>query len=86
MLRRAEAVGVVDTEDCVFVGVFADPAILVLEGTAALIWDAALGADRADVAARVAEAVGQDVETVAPDVDAFLTRMIDQGALIDSPE
>lgn len=53
---------------------------VVLEGTGATIWLLAVdGVD--DVAAAVADAVGECRETVADDVEAYLVKLVEIGLL-----
>lgn len=53
---------------------------VVLEGTGATIWLLAVdGAD--DVAAAVADAVGERRETIADDVEAYLVKLVEIGLL-----
>jgi hypothetical protein len=58
---------------------------VVLEGTGAMIWLAAVeGVD--DVAATVAEAVDEEREAIAQDVEAYLVRLVEIGLLEACPD
>jgi len=58
---------------------------VALEGTAALIWTCA-AAGAGDVAAAVAEQVGESRETIAADVEAYLVRLVELGLLAASTD
>lgn len=60
--------------------------IHVLDQVAAIIWEEAVDADRATVAARVAERTGADVREIAPDIDAFISNLVALGLLTEDGE
>jgi hypothetical protein len=82
-LRVAAGVGVESVAGAVYAAPLPDGPIMVLEGVAALIWSEAGGADRADVAAAVAETTGQDVSFIRAHVDEFIDQMIARGMLVE---
>lgn len=58
-----------------------DGPIIVLAGTAALVWVAACSDEPGTVAARVAASVDRDVEEISDAVDAFLAELVGMGLL-----
>lgn len=55
--------------------------ILVLEGSAALIWEAALRGETTTLVARVTEDGAADLQAVQHEVDSFLADLIERGML-----
>ena len=56
--------------------------IIVLDGTAALIWTVACADEPGSIAARVAARVDRDVAEIAYAVDEFVADLVEQGLLI----
>jgi hypothetical protein len=81
----ADRVGAVVTPDAVYVAPLPDGPILVLEGTAALVWETALGSSREAVAERVAAATAMPIDDIRAEVDGFLERLVAQGLLVVAP-
>ena len=59
--------------------------ILVLEGAAAVIWDEGTTAPADGWLERVAASVGQPVEAIAADVDAFVSDLRERHLIEDWP-
>lgn len=55
--------------------------IVVLDGTAALIWTIACADEPGSVAERVAEHVDRDLSEIAPAIDEFLADLVSRGFL-----
>ena len=85
-LRLAPDVAVHLEDDAAYVARVPEGPIHVLDQVAAIIWEEAVDADRATVAARVAERTGADVHEIAPDVDAFVGNLVALGLLADDGE
>jgi hypothetical protein len=68
----------------VFLARLPDGPIIVLQGTAALIWAEACGPDVGGVVHRVAEQVGRDAADIEHVVDDFLDDLVEQGLLQSS--
>lgn len=85
-LRLGDDVAVHLEDDAAYVARVPEGPIHVLDQVAAIIWEEAVDADRATVAARVAERTGADVHEIAPDVDAFVGNLVALGLLADDGE
>ena len=85
-LRLAPDVAVHLEDDAAYVARVPEGPIHVLDQVAAIIWEEAVDADRATVAARVAERTGADVHEIAPDVDAFVGNLVALGLLAGGGE
>lgn len=81
----AERVGAVVTPDAVYLARLPEGPILVLEGTAALVWEAALGSSRESIAEHVASSTAMPVEDIRAEVEGFVDRLIAQGLLVVAP-
>jgi hypothetical protein len=62
-----------------------DGPIVVLEGTASIIWGQAVGGEVPDVASGVAAATGEEVTQIRDAVDQFLADLVDAGLLLRLP-
>ena len=82
-IHVAQGVGVEVDNDAVYAAPLPDGPIVVLEGIAALIWTAAAGVERGDVAGIVAERTGADVSAIRSHVDAFIDEMLGLGLLVE---
>ncbi len=80
-LRPARGIAVVEEGDVVYAATLPDGPIIVLDGGAAAIWFAACDGPRASIAERVAAATDVPVDTVRPDVEAFVGELVDRGLL-----
>ncbi|GLI27353.1 hypothetical protein ARHIZOSPH14_15950 [Agromyces rhizosphaerae] len=80
-LRCADAVGVVEHADVLYVAALPHGPILVLEGVAPGIWHAAIGSERGAVADAVADAIGAEAAEIRADVDAFVDDLVERGLL-----
>jgi len=67
--------------DALYVARLPSGPIVVLDGTAALIWTVACTDEPASVAARVAALVDRDVAEIADAVDVFLADLVERGML-----
>lgn len=86
-LVTAPAIAVEHGDDgVVYVARVPSGPILILEGAAAIVWDAACGHDETSVAERVAHAVGVETADVADDVRAFLADLLGEGLLVPQDE
>lgn len=85
-LRLAPDVAVHLEDDAAYVARVPEGPIHVLDQVAAIIWEEAVDADRATVAARVAERTGADPDGIAPDVDAFVGNLMALGLLTEDGE
>ena len=87
VLRRTPDVAVVVTDETVYLGSLPAGPLIVLRGSAAIIWRAAEGAGPEAVARRVAELTGLDVAAVAADADRFVSDLLGRGLLqLDAAE
>lgn len=80
-LAVAGGVGVITRNDVVYIAPLPRGPILVLEGTSRLIWSAALGGDREDVVARVAEAAGVETAEIRLEVENFMADLVGRGLI-----
>ena len=80
--RVADRVGVVADDKQIYVAHLPDGPILGLDGTAALIWEAALSGPNPRIVDRVAAAVGVPADDIADDVSAFVTALVEQGLIV----
>ncbi|WES63875.1 PqqD family protein [Microbacter sp. GSS18] len=82
-MRLAPAAGVaVETLDgTVYAAPLPDGPIFVLEGVAAVIWEAACTVPRAQLAAAIAERTGAEESEVATSVEAFVDDLTARGLL-----
>lgn len=85
-LRLAPDVAVHLEDHAAYVARVPEGPIHVLDQVAAIIWEEAVDADRATVAARVAERTGADVREIAPEVDAFIGNLVALGLLTEDGE
>lgn len=85
-LRPAEHLGVEIDErtSAVYIAALPDGPIVVLEGTAALIWITAGEHPRERVADEVARRTGEAAAVVADAVDAFLADLAARGLLVEA--
>jgi|GEM_PF-2122133 len=79
--RPAPEVGVIDQDDAVYVARLPEGPVVVLAGTAAVVWRAACDPGEGTVADRAARSVDQDSTTIAPAVDGFLADLVERGLL-----
>lgn len=79
--RPADRVGVIDDGDAVYVAPLPRGPIVVLDGTAALVWRAACDGPADTIAARVADRVDEAAEGIEGAVDAFVADLLDRGLL-----
>ena len=84
-LEAADRVAAVVTPEAVYVARLPDGPILVLNGTAALVWQSAVASKRETIAERIAAATSMPVDGIRTDVEAFLESLIAQGLLVDAP-
>lgn len=84
--RRPRGVAAVVEADTVYLATLPSGPIRVLTGSAALIWEAALGNDRASTVRRAAEAAGVAPAAVGPDVETFLGELLELGLLESADE
>ncbi|MBO0980987.1 PqqD family protein [Microbacterium sp. SD291] len=77
----AEAVGVIQDGDSVYVANLPRGPIVVLEGTAALVWKAACSGPADTLAERVAAAVGEDVAAIETGMAEFIADLVERGLL-----
>ena len=68
-------------ERLVYLASMVDLSAIVLDGSAALIWELACEMPHAEVAAAVSEATGEAVCSVTRDVDDFIADLIDRKLL-----
>lgn len=78
-LRVADRVGVVVEGDAVYVARLPDGPILALDGTAEIIWRAALKHPRTSIARFVARRVGVETDDIAAEVDRFVDDLMARG-------
>jgi len=79
--RPAAEVGVIDRGDVVYVARLPQGPMIVLAGTAAVVWRAACTAGEGSVAQRAALDVDQDASAISTAVDEFLTDLVGRGLL-----
>lgn len=79
--RPAADVGVIDQDDEVYVARLPQGPIVVLAGTAAVIWRAACDAGAGTVAERAAGSIDQDSSAIAEAVDGFIADLVARGLL-----
>jgi hypothetical protein len=75
-------VAIIEESDRIYAALLPDGPILVLDGIAALIWDAARRSGRTAVPQEVAQATGADVDAIRPVIDAFIDDLVDRGLLV----
>ncbi len=80
--RPAARVGVIDDGVAVYVATLPRGPIVVLDGTAALVWRAACSGPADTIAARVAVDVDQAAEAIAGGISAFLDDLVGRRLLI----
>jgi len=78
---RPATVALVSTPEALYLATLPGGPIRVLTGSAALIWEAALGGDVEAAVQRVAEAAGLPPDAVRPDVEPFLAQLVELGLL-----
>ncbi len=78
-------VAAVVEEDVVYLATLPAGPIRVLTGSAAVIWQAALGQDLEGSVRRVAEVAGVASAAVRPDVEGFLAELVALGLLEAAP-
>lgn len=83
--RPCADVGVVDRDDGVYVARLPEGPIIVLSGTAAVVWRSACAAGEGEPADRVAPHVDQGAAEIADDVDAFIASLVAQHLLEPVP-
>lgn len=83
--RRARGVAAVTEADTVYLATLPAGPIRVLTGTAALIWEAAVGNDTEGTVREVAQAAGVPPREVRPDVEPFLAELVALGLLEPVP-
>lgn len=81
-MRAADAVGVIDDDTVMYVAPLPDGPILVLDEVSALAWRTACEFGPQAVAQAVADATGEDTETVAAPLAAFLDDLVGRGLLV----
>ncbi|MCE4027822.1 MULTISPECIES: hypothetical protein [unclassified Microbacterium] len=79
--RPAADVGVIDQDDAVYVARLPQGPIVVLAGTAAVIWRAACDAGAGTVAHRAAGSVDRDSAAITDAVDGFVADLVARGLL-----
>jgi hypothetical protein len=82
--RPANVAMVVETHDdgaVVYLAALPSGALLVLEGTSALIWQQALAADGTDLVARLADLVGMEPAAIRDDVETFIAELLNRRLL-----
>ena len=87
-LRPARGVAIVQESDVVYAASLPDGPIVVLEGSAAVIWDELMRGGSGSIAERVADATGASLDSVRADVDAFVEQLIGLGMVsrpLDEP-
>lgn len=82
--QPAPSVAWVLLDGAVYLAALPDPPILVLEGSAALIWQTALMHEPDGVVSEIARSVGEPFEVVRPSVVAFIDEMLTRGLLIEA--
>lgn len=80
--HASPGVAIIEESGSIYAALLPDGPILVLDGVAALVWDAARRSERAAVADEVAEATGADVDAIRPVIDAFIDDLVDRGLLV----
>ncbi|WP_400997748.1 PqqD family peptide modification chaperone [Agromyces sp. GXQ0307] len=80
-LRVADAVGVVEQDDVLYLAHLPGGPILVLDGPGALIWTEACAGPRETVVERVAEAAGAPTDLVRDDVERLVADLVARGVL-----
>ncbi len=80
--RVASGVGVVEVDGVIYVAPLPQGPVLVLAGSAAVIWQEALSGPVRTVAERVTEVCGAPPTEVADSVEAFLAELVQQGLLV----
>ncbi|NHA68794.1 PqqD family peptide modification chaperone [Phycicoccus flavus] len=84
-LVLAAQAGWVEADEVVYAAVLPDGPPLVLQGSGALVWHAALpGGSLEEVVGRVAAAAGTSADVVAADVAAFVDALVTVGLLVRS--
>jgi hypothetical protein len=81
--RPARGVAILHESGVVYAASIPDGPIVVLDGSAALIWSELAHGGPGTIAERVADATGTSVDAVRADVDAFVEQLIGLG-LIES--
>lgn len=71
----------IDRDDVVYVARLPEGPMVVLAGTAAVVWRAACDAGEGTVAERAARSVDQDGPAIAGDVESFLADLVGRGLL-----
>ena len=79
--RPAADVGVIDRGDAVYAARLPQGPILVLAGTAAVIWRAACDAGEGAVADRAAGSIDRDSSAIEDAVDGFVADLVARGLL-----
>lgn len=82
--RPASRVGVEQREATVYVARLPDGPIIVLEGTAALIWMEACSSAPRTIAERVGDHVDRGAAEIAAEIDRFVRDLVAQGLLRES--
>jgi len=83
--RPARGVAVVDEGEIVYAASLPEGPIVVLDGVAAAIWVEACGGERSSIADRVAAVTDVAVDSVRPDVEAFVDELLRRGLLEADP-
>lgn len=83
--RPAADVGVIDDGTAVYAARLPEGPIVVLAGTAAVIWRAACEDGEAALADRVASSVDEDGATIVGAVDGFVAELVARGLLERAP-
>jgi len=84
--RPAADVGVIVHDDAVYVARLPQGPIVVLAGTAAVVWRAACGEGEGTVAERAAGSVDRDSSAIAEAVDGFVADLVARGLLVRAQE
>ena len=84
-LRPAGGVGVVTDEGQdglrIFLARLPDGPLVVLEGSSAVIWQAATTSGRGDLVSRVAESTGAPADEIGGEVERFVGELVARGFL-----
>jgi len=78
-------VAAVEANGTWYVGHLVHGGITVLEGSAALIWQAALDGEAEGIVNRVAALSGAEAEEVASEVEYFVSNLVANGLLSERP-
>ena len=80
-LQRPSEVAEVEAAGTVYVANVWSGPIVVLEGSAAVIWQQAMAGDLETIPDRVAAITGADLDLITPEVEGFVRDLVGRGLL-----